>query len=427
MTAAPVPDEVKVVGGDARDPRFVTDVAGGSDNQGEVRVSRARRAIRLILSVPAVCWMVVAVIGSVGVLAPSVPFVGLAGLYVNGYAAQLFLVGLVGAGAAVALRRLGGGRTALVTGVLAGVTLVCATVPTVALMATAHRLGAPVSLPRALVPARNVGTADATRTVRYATIDGEDLNLDVWLPNRRGGAPTPAVVFVHGGGFVKGSRSETPRWNRWLNDAGYAVFDVGYRLAPPARWDEAAADVSCALAWLRSNADRYGVDPGRVALGGRSAGGNLALTVAYTAPDGFSASSCGGTPVPVRSVFAMFPPVDLDAWWQSDLVLHGSRRDSEQYTGGTPATYPDRYAAASPIRQVRPGLPPTLLVAGASDQFVPAAQSRQLHRQLDQAGVPNRFVELPFADHDYDLSWNGLATQITQHILTDFLQRQLTR
>jgi acetyl esterase/lipase len=234
-------------------------------------------------------------------------------------------------------------------------------------------------------------------------------------------------VFVHGGGFVKGSRSETPRWNRWLNDAGYAVFDVGYRLAPPARGDEAAADVSCALAWLRSNAGRYGVDPGRVALGGRSAGGNLALTVAYTAPDGFSASSCGGTPVPVRSVFAMFPPVDLDAWWQSDLVLHGSRRDSEQYTGGTPATYPDRYAAASPIRQVRPGLPPTLLVAGASDQFVPAAQSRQLHRQLDQAGVPNRFVELPFADHDYDLSWNGLATQITQHILTDFLQRQLTR
>jgi acetyl esterase/lipase len=229
------------------------------------------------------------------------------------------------------------------------------------------------------------------------------------------------VVFVHGGGFVKGSRSETPRWNRWLNEAGYAVFDVGYRLAPPARWDQAAADVTCALAWLRTNATKYGVDPDRVTLGGRSAGGNLALRVAYSAPT----SSCGGTPVPVRSVFAFFPPVDLVAWWQSDLVLHASRRDSEQYTGGPPSTYPDRYAAASPVRQVRPGLPPTLLVAGASDQFVPAAQSRQLHRQLDQAGVPNQFVELPFADHDYDLSWNGLATQITQHVLADFLRRHL--
>jgi len=123
----------------------------------------------------------------------------------------------------------------------------------------------------------------------------------------------------------------------------------------------------------------------------------------------------------------MFPPVDLAAWWQSDRVLHGSRRDPELYTGGTPSTYPDRYAAASPVRQVRPGLPPTLLLAGASDQFVPAAQSRQLHRQLDQAGVPNQFVELPFADHDYDLSWNSLATQVTQHVLADFLQRNLPR
>ena len=81
----------------------------------------------------------------------------------------------------------------------------------------------------------------------------------------------------------------------------------------------------------------------------------------------------------------------------------------------------------SPVRQVRPGLPPTLLVAGGSDQFVPPTESAQLHRQLDQAGVVNQFVELPFADHDYDLSWNGLATQVTQHVLADFLQSNLNR
>src|SRR5438046_1375619 len=58
-----------------------------------------------------------------------------------------------------------------------GVTLVCAAVPIVALTATADRLGTPVSLPRAFVPVRNTGTADLTRTVRYATVDGTDLNL----------------------------------------------------------------------------------------------------------------------------------------------------------------------------------------------------------------------------------------------------------
>jgi acetyl esterase/lipase len=389
---------------------------------GDVRASRTRRLVRIIVTVLAVCWMIPALIGSIGVLAPWVPFVGLAGLYVNGYAAQLFLVGLVGVATALAVRRLGGRRTALVTAVVAGVTLACATIPTVALMSTAHRLGAPVSLPRALVPARNAGTAVPSRTVRYATVDGTDLDLDVWLPNRDTTRPVPAVVFVHGGGFVKGSRSETPQWDRWLNDAGYAVFDVGYRLAPPARWDQAAADVTCALTWLRSNAGRYGVDPDRVALGGRSAGGNLALRVAYA---GTPTSSCGGTPVPVRSVFALFPPVDLAAWWQSDRVLHGSRRDTEEYTGGTPASHPDRYTAASPVRQVRPGLPPTLLIAGGGDQFVPPTESAQLHGQLDQAGVLNQYVELPFTDHDYDLSWNGLATQITRHLLADFLKQQL--
>ncbi|OLB66501.1 MAG: hypothetical protein AUI10_02535 [Actinobacteria bacterium 13_2_20CM_2_72_6] len=332
----------------------------------EVAPARARRVVPLIVSVLAVCWMVLAVIGSVGVLVPSVPLIGLAGLYVNGFAAQLFLFGLVGAGAAVAVHRLGRRRTALVTGVVAGLTLIGATVPTVALMMTAHRLGAPVSLPRALVPVRNVGTADPTRTVGYATVDGEDLNLDVWLPKRGGGQPSPAVVFVHGGGFVKGSRSETPQWDHWLNDAGYAVFDVSYRLAPPARWDEAAADVTCALAWLQANAARYGIDPGRVALGGRSAGGNLALSAAYAAP---GLSSCGGTPVPVRAVF---PPADPAA----------GRRERPVRPGSTVAT---AAPAAGPGRRTQP-------VRGAP---VRRPRLRPVLEQPRHAGHPTRPGRLP--------------------------------
>jgi acetyl esterase/lipase len=397
----------------------------GPQDRVPVGVPRRRRVARLLMSVLAAVWAILAVILSIGVLAPSFPLLGLAGLYVNGYAAQVFLFGLAGVGVVWAARRLGQYRTAVTTGVVAGVTVVCATVPTVALLSTAHRLGAPVSLPRTLVATANSPDHGASRSVRYATVDGQDLYLDVWLPGRRPAAPGPAVVFVHGGGFVKGSRSETSQWDRWLNDAGYAVFDVGYRLAPPARWDSAAADVGCALSWLRANAAAYRIDPHRVALGGRSAGGNLALTSAFTSPDAPGASSCGGTPLTVCSVFAMFPPVDFTAWWNSDRVLHASRRDTEQYTGGTPSTYPERYAATSPTRHVRPGLPPTLLVVGSNDQFVPPDQSRQLHRGLDQAGVPNQLVELPYTDHDYDLSWNGLATQITQHLVADFLHRTL--
>ncbi|HEY6797680.1 MAG TPA: alpha/beta hydrolase [Kineosporiaceae bacterium] len=328
--------------------------------------------------------------------------------------------------AALGLHRLGRRRSTIVIGAVAAVTLVCAIVPMTAQTLTARRLGAPVSFARALVPQRNAGAADPRRSIRYATVAGSGLYLDAWLPRHRDGHLWPAVVLVHGGAFVKGSRGETPQWDQWLADSGYAVFDVDYRLAPPARWDEAPADVGCALVWLQANAARYGVDPSRVALGGRSAGGNLALTAAYAATGAGGASSCGGSPPPVRSVFAFFPPVDLTSWWQADLVLDGSRRNTEHYLGGTPSTYPDRYAAASPLEQVRHGLPATLLVAGGSDQYVPADQSRQLHSSLDRAGVPNQFVAVPFADHDYDLSWNGFATQITRHVLADFLRRTLS-
>jgi len=390
-----------------------------------VRVPRRLRLTALLLFALAVIWSILAVIGSVAVLAPSVPLLGLAGLYANGYGAQVLLVGLAGSGIVWAARRRGNRRTAVATGAVAGVTVVCAAIQVGALLTTAHRLGVPVSIPRALVATVNRPDQAASRTVRYATVDGQDLYLDAWLPQRHTDGPGPAVVFVHGGGFVQGGRSETSRWDRWLNGAGYAVFDIGYRLAPPARWDQAAADVGCALSWLRTNAARYHVDPNRVALGGRSAGGNLALGTAYASPGEPGNSSCGGTPLAARSVFAMFPPADLTAWWNSDRVRHASRRKTEQYIGGPPDAYPGRYAAASPTRHIRPGLPPTLLIHGSHDQFVAPQQSRQLHRELDQAGVPNQLVELPYADHDYDLSWNGLATQITQQLIAEFLHRTL--
>jgi len=383
------------------------------------------RLTTLLIFALAGSWSILAVIGSIATLAPSFPLLGLAGLYINGYGAQVLLLGLVGFGIAWAARRRGHRRTAAATGAAAGVTGVCAAIQIAALLITAHQLGTPVSIPRALIPTANRPDHAASRTVRYAKVDGQDLYLDAWLPQRPSNTPGPAVVFVHGGGFVQGSRSETSRWDRWLNDAGYAVFDIGYRLAPPARWDQAAADIGCALSWLRANAAGYHVDPNRVTLGGRSAGGNLALSTAYTSSDAPGESSCGGTSLAVRSVFAMFPPSDLTAWWNSDRVRHASRRKTEQYTGGTPATYPERYDATSPTRHVRPGLPPTLLIHGSGDQFVPPQQSRQLHRELDQAGVPNQFVELPYTDHDYDLSWNGPATQITQHLIAEFLNHTL--
>ena len=120
----------------------------------------------------------------------------------------------------------------------------------------------------------------------FATVDGVDLLLDWWPAAGAGpvpgGEPVPAVVKVHGGGWTGGGRNEAAQWNRWLNELGYHVFDVDYRLAPPPRWEDAVADVRRAVAWVAEQAGAVGADPARISLMGHSAGGHLALLAGYT-------------------------------------------------------------------------------------------------------------------------------------------------
>ncbi len=118
-----------------------------------------------------------------------------------------------------------------------------------------------------------------TRNVAYA--DG--LHLDVWRPAPTDG-PTPAVLYVHGGGFR--ILSKDTHWVMALAFAreGYTVFNVDYRLAPQHPFPAALDDVSRAWAWVCEHAERYGADTQRLVLAGESAGANLvtALTVAAT-------------------------------------------------------------------------------------------------------------------------------------------------
>ena len=267
-----------------------------------------------------------------------------------------------------------------------------------------------------------------SETVTYARPGGRKLKLDVWRPPAGDGGVAgtreqPAVVVVHGGGWRNGRRGEFPRWNAWLADKGYVVFDIDYRLSPPPRWQDAPADVRCAVGWVKENAASFGVDPERIALMGRSAGGQLALLTTYTQ---------GGTPgapvltpgcevrgeqdTGVAAVAAFYPPTDL-ARLSSSGYLHGMDR----FLGGTAADVPGRYRLSSPLLWAGPGDPPTFLVHGGSDRIVPSGQSELLAGRLGEAGVPCRLVELPWANHTFDFLWGGWGSQITRATLEEFL------
>ncbi|MFC0004329.1 alpha/beta hydrolase [Micromonospora siamensis] len=340
------------------------------------------------------------------------------------HAALLLLGALTALALAVTLRVRTGGK-GVVVGVLAAVTAVATVVP----VAAAHRVAAreDVALRWSDQFAGTALTAERRpdRTEVYATVAGQRLHADLWLPPTaapaaRGGRP--AVVWVHGGSWEEGRRSETPEWDSELSAAGAVVIDVEYRLSPQGRWRDQPADVACALGWVGANAARLGIDPTRVVLKGVSAGAHLSLLAAY-APQTFR-PSCGVAPLRPAAVVALYPPTDmtalhdLDDWRQPDLFGLGGLHTFMQ---GTPTTDPDNYRLASPLTHVRAGVPPTLVVHGDHDQIVPVDQGRALVDRLDAVGVPHRYVELPFANHGFDFAWGGPNTQVARAAVARFI------
>lgn len=245
----------------------------------------------------------------------------------------------------------------------------------------------------------------------YREVDGRALHLDLY---RSPGAPRPlpVLVVIHGGSWNSGDSSQLAWLNGYLAARGVAVAAINYRLAPQHTFPAQRDDVLAAVTWLRDNASHLRLDPSRVALLGRSAGGQLALLAAYTARE-----------PAIRGVVALYAPSDLNWSWEhptNPLVLDSPRTLSE-YLGGTPAQVKERYDAASAIDFVVAGSPPTLLIHGTRDELVFAEQSRRLERRLAQAEVPHLLLELPWATHGCDANPAGPGGQITTWAVERFL------
>lgn len=185
-----------------------------------------------------------------------------------------------------------------------------------------------------------------------------------------------------------------------------------YRLPPPAPVGPGQRrDVARALAWVQRNATAEGLDPRSVTLAGHSAGATLALSTTSALVAGERACE---TPVPVpRAVVAFFPVVDMS-------MIAPSLQDA--VFGGRVERFPDRLRAASPDAQVRPGLPPTLVVLGSADHFVFAERVSACDAALRRAGTPGRLLVVPYADHVFDYPFGSPGGQIARSALARFVQ-----
>jgi acetyl esterase/lipase len=262
------------------------------------------------------------------------------------------------------------------------------------------------------------------RTVTITTFDGQNLDAAIYLPPGQV-LGAPVYVYIHGGGFMVGTTTETAADLRWFADRGWVVVSIDYRLFKPdaPTWDKAPADVACGLAWVYANAAGLGGDPERIVLLGDSAGGNLAVNLGYSAALGTAASSCGPIPVP-KAVVVQYPAVDPVATYERGFPVPGFEPQMLMmgYIGGTPEEFPDRIKAISSATYISKKAPPTLVIEPEKDGLV---VSDGVYGFVDAAragGVDIEMVRIPFANHVYNqIAANSIGNQarltITEHYL----------
>jgi acetyl esterase/lipase len=283
------------------------------------------------------------------------------------------------------------------------------------------------------------GPIRAERTVTYATTpEGRALGLDVYLPRASptGAAtrPRPAVLVLHGGGWNAGDKGDASRFSRGLAAQGFVVLDVEYRTHPQPNWREAIGDVACAIVWVRRHAAEpaWNLDPGAITLLGRSAGGHLALLVAYGAEASAGLPSlvppllpagCRGIDTSVAAVIAYYAPTDL-VWGHEHPAnprVYDSNDRMRRFIGGDGDAYQALYQSLSPVNRVSRRSPRTLLIHGGRDQLVGAEHMFRLEAALARQSVPHETLFLPTARHAFDFVVGGFDEQLASATVLRFL------
>jgi acetyl esterase/lipase len=257
--------------------------------------------------------------------------------------------------------------------------------------------------------------------------DGHQIALMLYQPTSGTAALRPAILHIHGGGFIIGSAEMSSAVNADMaKEMGAVVVSVDYRLAPESPHPGPVEDCYAALKWLHENSAALGIDRDRIAVTGESAGGGLAAALALLARDRGEYSICHqhliypmiddrtcvrNDPHPYTGEF-VWQAVSNHFGWAS---LLGQEPGSE---GISP------YAAASRATDLS-GLPTTFIAVGALDLFLDEDMDYAL--RLTRAGVPTELHIYPGAYHGFDMSADADVVIQAKTISHRALKRALYR
>ena len=243
--------------------------------------------------------------------------------------------------------------------------------------------------------------------------EGRTEKLDLYFPKgRKAGETSPAILLIHGGGWKEGDKRQAREieFGTTLAENGFVAASVNYALRSAGKFPVNLQDCKNGVRYLRAHAKELGIDPERIAVMGGSAGGHLALMVAYTADD---PTLSPAQPYPnvsdkVKAVVDFYGITDIGGRKKTDpdgkpIELRGMNEEDRAVFG------PDEegWKQASPIAHVCRDVPPTLIVHGKRDTTVDRDQSQLLADALRNQGAEVELVWLTQAGHSFSLRYGN--------------------
>lgn len=232
------------------------------------------------------------------------------------------------------------------------------------------------------------------KDVAYANVSTAQ-KMDIYLPANRNATDTKVIIFIHGGGWNAGDKTDFNDAinTMWPSLKEYAIFNINYRLADGAANINPAQinDINTAIDFITSKAVEYKINPNVIGLVGASAGAHLALLKAYKL-------NADGR---IKAVVDLFGPTDLTWMYNNHPLPIYAQPQIANFIGGTPTTKPTAYAEASPLNYVTATSPATQIFHGTVDPVVPISESQRLNAKLQTFGVPHEYITYAGEQHGW--------------------------
>ena len=255
-----------------------------------------------------------------------------------------------------------------------------------------------------------------------------DAAIDVYRPRADAAAPRPVILWIHGGGFLANSAADFRDWMILLAHQGYVVAALDYSLAPQTHYPAPVRQANAALAYLARNAARFGGDPARVAVGGDSAGAQIASqTVAVESNPRLAAAMTltpGLPPSHLRAAVLYCGLYDMNT--VGGTGFPGLRTYLWSYTGTRNWLADPQIDQLSTTRQVTAAYPPTYLTVGDQDPL--RTQTMELDGALRSHGVPvtTLFWSGQGLGHEYQFHFDHPQAEVSFQRTLQFLSQRLT-